>query len=770
MRKYNRHILLLLALFSLMLIVCKREPQYDILLVTLDTTRADRIGCYGYSGALTPCIDSLAADGATLFENAWTVAPVTLPAHTSIMTGLYPPTHGVRDNGIFRLEDRALTLAEILNKKGYDTAAFVAAYVLNSRYGLAQGFDHYDQDIEKKEERGAGFIVERSADKVADRFIEYMKDKKTDEGPLFNWVHFFDPHSPYNPPDPFHSALKGRPYDGEIAFMDSQLGRVIEELKQSGRYDRTLIIVAGDHGEALEEHGEPTHGIFIYNPTVKVPYIIRLPGGNKAAGSLQNNVSLVDILPTILDFLELSAPDIQGSSLLPLLRNESETEYFAERELYLETHLPVNTFGWHEVEGLVYKGRKVIYAPLSEMYDLKSDPGETENLAESDSAGFHGMMNRFLRRRLSLEHALDYELAGRMSLDSESEERLRALGYVSRGAGGSGERERPDPKLMIATLGRFIDGVVAEAEKDYPKAESLLTSVIEEDPNNTYARVFLGFVQLGDGKPSAAIESFEGAFAVDGSVNAAYFLGQTYLSLDSTALAREWFERTIAIDPSHPRAHFLLGEVLSRMGEEQKALEMMEKALDLSPGDKDILNDLGKLFLDRGQTREAISCLEAALRADSTFPFALYNLGSAYYRDGDLENARRCLGKVAAAFPGDENVQNNFGVILMESGDITQARNAYQMALKADSAFALTYSNLGNLEATEGRFREAETNYRKALAHDSTFAQAAANLGFLYIEALDRPEDGLPLLERALKLEPDAPWEPRAKRALKELR
>ena len=770
MGKCYRHILAILALCSLMLAVCSRGPHYDILLVTLDTTRADRIGCYGYDGALTPVIDSLAADHATRFDNAWTVAPVTLPAHTSIMTGMYPPTHGVRDNGIFRLEERALTLAEILKKNDYDTAAFVAAYVLDSRYGLAQGFEHYDQDVEKRDDRGAGFIAERSADRIADRFVEYMAGKKPKEGPIFNWVHFFDPHSPYSPPAPFDSVLAGRPYDGEIAFMDSQLGRVVAELKRSGRYDNTLIIVVGDHGEALDEHGEPTHGIFIYNPTVKVPFIIRLPGGNKAAGLLKNDVSLVDIMPTVLDYLGLSAPDIQGSSLLPLLREESETEYFAERELYLETYLPVNTFGWHEIEGLVYKGRKVVYAPLSEMYDLLSDPGETINLAESDSAGFHRMMNRFLRRKLTLEHAIDYEMSGRMSLDSESAERLRALGYVSRGSADSGSRERPDPKLMVATLGRFIDGVVAEAEKDYIKAEILLRGVVAEDSNNTYARVFLGFVQLGAGKPAEAIESFKDAFAIDGSVNAAYFLGQTYLSLDSTRLAKEWFERTIAVDPTHPRAHFLLGETLSRLGEEKKALGMMQDALKLSPGDKDILNDLGKLLLDRGQTKEAISCLEASLRADSTFPFALYNLGSAYYRDGDLENARKCLARVAAAFPGDENVQNNYGVILMELGDIAQARAAYLMALEADSAFALTYSNLGNLEAAEGSYDEAETCYRKALIYDSTFARAAANLGFLYIEVLDRPADGVLLLEQALRLEPDAAWEPRARKALIELK
>jgi arylsulfatase A-like enzyme len=308
-------------LTAVLFAVCARPPQFNVLLVTLDTTRADRLGCYGYTDAHTPALDSLAAQG-VLFERAFTPAPVTLPAHASLLTGLVPPVHGVRDNGIYRLRDEAVTLAELLGDAGMVTAATVAAYVLASRFGLAQGFSHYDERLKGQLGKPAAFYVERPAEEVTDAALGWL-EKRNDKKNFFLWVHYFDPHSPYVPPARFDSLCPGRPYDGEIAYMDSQLGRLLGALRSDGQYENTLVVVVGDHGEALGEHGEPTHGIFLYNSTVRVPLIVKFPAGEHAGGRVDANVSLVDIFPTVLERAGLSVPSgIQGRSLLPLLGGE----------------------------------------------------------------------------------------------------------------------------------------------------------------------------------------------------------------------------------------------------------------------------------------------------------------------------------------------------------------------------------------------------------------------------------------------------------------
>jgi len=746
---------------------CSRLPSSNVLIVTLDTTRADRIGCYGYEMARTPVLDRLASEG-VLFKRCYSPAPVTLAAHASLFTGLYPLTHGVHDNGIYRLEEQSLTLAEILNRAGFKTAAFIGAYVLASRFGLAQGFDHYDERFSPEESRSAVFIVERRADKVTDAAIEWLK-KRRNRRPFAIWLHYFDPHAPYAPPSPYDSIFSLSPYDGEIAFTDRELGRFLSFLKSSGEYDNTLILVVGDHGEALGEHGEPTHGIFLYNCTIRVPFILRLPGGTGAGMKIEHNVSLVDLVPTVLDYFDLDVPEgVQGKSLLGFVTGGIEGEAFLKRELYLETRLPENTFGWHSLEGMVFGGEKYIEAPEPELYDLRLDPGEEKNLAALDTLRLRRTANRYrlFKRTLAERRA---QLSGRVALDAESAQRLRALGYISTVVSAQKLASRPDPKTMTRTLGKFMAGVMAEAEGRYNEALVHFDTVLEEDPDNIYALLYKGFIYMQQNKPAAAVTEFKRAVEHKPDCPANFLLGLAWLSLDSLDAARVWLERTIEFNPSHARANALLAEVLLRQGKPEQAFLRMEAARRLAPQDKQILNDLGKMLLDRGQTTRALRCFEDALSVDSLYPLALYNMGIACYRLGRLEDAERNLRLVAASFRGDEKVQNNLGVVLAARGKLQEARAAYEQALAADSTYAPAFNNLGNIFSATGKIHLAEKNYLRALSLDSTYAQASFNLGLLYYRRLEEPQLARRYLKQALDLGREAPWRDEARKILKKL-
>ena len=324
------------------------DEQFNVIVVTLDTTRADRLGAYGFDGVQTPVIDSLAREG-ILFQRAYAVTPLTLPSHTSLFSGTYPPHHGVRDNGGFIVPDEITPLAEIYKSSGYETAGFVAAYVLDARWGLDQGFDTYVDDFDVKGQR---FIamggVQRPANEVIDTALEWMGQQRST--PFFLWVHLYDPHAPYEAPEPYKSRYPGSPYLAEIAFTDNQIGRLIEALEMSGKRDETFIIVAADHGESLGDHGEIQHGFFIYEGATHVPLIISTPFEEIAGVEATEVVSLIDVMPTILDMSGLEIPEaVQGQSLTSLFLEGAALE---TRFLYSETFYARYHYGWSELTAI----------------------------------------------------------------------------------------------------------------------------------------------------------------------------------------------------------------------------------------------------------------------------------------------------------------------------------------------------------------------------------------------------------------------------------
>src|SRR5262245_18623510 len=349
----------------------------NLLLVSLDTVRADRLGCYHYAAAQTPNIDALAAGGLR-FEQATTVVPLTLPAHSSLMTGTFPGWHGVRDNGGFYLEDDQLTLAEILRERGFRTGGFVGAFVLDRRWGIAQGFDRYfdDFDLDRFPSAAGMDMIQRPGSEVVDRALEWLQTDR--QQPFFAWVHLYDAHTPYEAPEPFRSRFpptRDGAYDAEIASADAQIGRLVDALRADGRLADTLVIVVADHGEMLGEHGELTHGFFIYEAATRIPLIVSGPG--VPARVVADQVLIVDVMPTALALVGIKVPDqVQGTNLMPLARGEHLGLVAHSESWYPRYH-----YGWSELRSIQDERFKMIRAPRPELYDLATDPREEQDRA-----------------------------------------------------------------------------------------------------------------------------------------------------------------------------------------------------------------------------------------------------------------------------------------------------------------------------------------------------------------------------------------------------
>ena len=437
------------------------HPQTNVILITIDTLRADHLGCYGDKDIHTPNIDALAAVG-TRFDNAFTAVPVTLPSHTTIMTGTYPMYTGMHDFSGNKLSPQVPTLASVLQSNGYATGAIIGAAVLDSRFGLNSGFDFYYDHFNVRPLREADLDeTERPVNEVMDQALDWLR--KNQQHPFFLWIHLYDPHYPYHPPAPYSEEYKDRLYDGEIAFADSQVGRLIEVLKQNKLYDQALIALTGDHGEGLGEHGEKTHGFFIYNSTMHVPLIFKMPAPQATTGKalrggqrISSPAVLVDIMPTILDEVSITVPsDVQGHSLLPLIENKRlgvGTEEQTASDIYGESFLPRLHFNWSELRGIEIGSLHFIAAPKPEIYDLSSDPGELHNLYSQKSA----VAAEYQRKLTEVEghYTSDHSITEKTGLDPELVERLKSLGYAAVSGGGNlaiSGRELPDPKDRIQT-------------------------------------------------------------------------------------------------------------------------------------------------------------------------------------------------------------------------------------------------------------------------------------------------------------------------------
>lgn len=588
----------------------------NVLLITIDTVRADRLGCYGYAGAGTPNLDRLAAEGVR-FANAYAQVPLTLPSHCSIMTGTYPPDHGVRNNGTYSLGPNLPTLAGLFKARGYRTAAFVASFTLDSRFGLARGFDLYDDDVQGGETLKS-FRSERDAGAVLDALSPWLEGSRGER--FFGWAHFYDPHLPYAPPPPFDAEYPNRKYDGEIAYVDHVIGRLFDLLKAKGLLDRTLIVVAGDHGEALGEKKEIDHGLFLYDGTLKVPLIIRCGEGLPAGLVVPSRVRLIDVMPTILDLLGMRIPSpVRGTSLLPYIRGEKK----ADLSSYIETYYPREIYGWSELKGFIDGPWKYVLAPTPELYDLAEDPREEKNLAAAERAVL-GKLAVKLDKAVKSSGAAPPRRAVRRTMTAAETERLRSLGYLGGGpAGDAAQKGLPDPKDKIGDYLLIFRGNLLENEGKLVQAAACYRQVLEANPGVPSNHVNLALLEMKMGRADEAVRLLEAARTrfPDSELVLSRLMG-LYLNAarwqDALSAGRDLLRR----DPSHFDALFLSGSAYARLGKWEDAQASYRKAMAIEPENPalrhryaDSLHALALLLGKNGNLKDAIVWMNRYLEA-----------------------------------------------------------------------------------------------------------------------------------------------------------
>jgi arylsulfatase A-like enzyme/Flp pilus assembly protein TadD len=638
-------LIIMLVFFYILFLPQKRitvieHENLNVLLITLDTTRADRIGAYGYARAKTSSLDSLASKGVK-FSNAYCPVPQTLPSHCSILTGTDPVYHHVHSNGFNILGADYLTLPELLKSHGFKTAAFISSFTVDSRFGVDQGFDFYDDRV-SEEEIFKSFHSQRRADKVFESFSGWFNRNFEDR--FFCWVHFFDPHLPYAPPSPYKEAFAGNPYDGEIAYMDLYIGKIVKKLEEKNLLRKTLIILAGDHGEAFGEKGEREHGLFLYNSTMKVPLIFYSPGFLPGGLEVQANVRLIDIMPSILDILKIDIPSVvQGVSLLPYIKGNKDEDL----PTYMETAYPKDFFGWSDLCGLVDGQWKYIRAPKPELYNLIDDPGEEKNLFGSNHKVAHSMEEKLTQ--LIETHLLNIDVKKRQ-LSSEELNRLRSLGYVGGGI-AKARRGSPlaDPKDKLDEYNLIYKAKMHEYEKEYQEAVLLYRKIIDKSPKApwNYVNLSICYVKLNDldGCISAlkqgleripdslillsrlalfymqstryieAIETARQALKVDPRcLDALLASGWSLIMKGKWAEALHYFKRSLEIEPENKSARVKYAYCLGALGRGAEALEIYARLIEEYPDDYRLYTDVGIIHNSMGNLELALESYEKAVQ------------------------------------------------------------------------------------------------------------------------------------------------------------
>ena len=696
----------------------------NLLVITLDTTRADRIGAYGFRDIETPAIDRLAAEG-VLFEQTMASAPLTLPAHSSIFTGLFPPEHGVRDNGGFFLAPTQITLGTTLKKAGFATGAVVAAYVLDGKWGLNQGFDSYVDEFDLPTNRGFGLgEIRRPGNEVVDRalpWLEKVKDRR-----FFAWLHFYDPHTPYQPPEPFKSRYADHPYSGAIAFTDAQVARVLEFLDRNGLLDRTIVAVIGDHGEGLNQHNEGTHGFFIYESTTRVPFIIRAPFASMRGRRVADPVRGVDLMPTVLDLLGLPAPNgLAGVSLAPLMTGAKTT---LDLEGYAEALYPLHHFGWSELRAWRAGQYKVIDAPRPELYDISKDPHETTNLYAERRTVADGMIARLRAREKDESSRAAAQPAP--EVDPEARARLAALGYVgsfvATSAGPSTDRADPKDKITLFNL-MTESREVGKSEKSFDRVVAMLNQVVTEDPK---------------------------------VIDAWFSLGNTYFKFGKYEDAIKHFKRALELKPDYDLPVINMANAYRRLGRDDAALAGYEHYLSIDPRNAGVHYQMGEIYLDRNDIARAEQSFHKALEIDERTASARNALGVIAVKKGDLAAGERETRAAIAIKATVRLAHFNLGVIAEERGDLAGAETEYRRELETYEDSYRAAFNLSRIYGTQNKLNEQIALLKQATTANPSFAEGRLYLAKAYLDAGTNLAEALSLARKGIELDPLSPVAP----------
>jgi choline-sulfatase len=618
----------------------------NIILITLDTTRADRMGFLGSKRGLTPNLDSLAQQAAA-FSRAYSQVPLTTPSHATILTGTYPQFNHVSDLGSPLGKDLPY-LPDILRQHGYRTAAFVGSEVLDPKSAAAPGFDRgfetYDAPFHI---RGQGedryHSVERRGMAVVDSASAWLEQHP--QGPFFLWLHFYDPHDPYDPPPPFKAQYAASPYDGEIAYVDFAVGKLLTTLRSRGLYDQSLIVVVADHGEAFGEHGEWSHGLFLYDETIHVPLLIKLPSAGSGRRLIESRVGLVDIAPTLLQEVGIAAPSaMQGQSLLELVKAKSNAAA-QDRPEYAETDYPYRAFGWSSLRA--WRAGKYLYidAPQRELYDQPQDPEAAHNLANSAPSVTDTMTSQLDEFRHKTSRAGRAEVA----LTPRQAEQLQALGYVSSGSSKpeSEEKQRgADPKDKVQIANSLHQGLLEADEGNYREAIPLFEQILKADPKVALANLQLGRAWNGLGEYDKAMPWLQKAVELTpDSVEAHYELGAALGEMGDWVGSAKQLEAAVAQDPGSDEMHFYLGSAYEEIDRIGDAVKQYQAALDINPDNFRANLLLGRLLAMQDRPKEAEPLLQKAVKLDPQSADAHKFLGNVYTVLGDEEKARRELAE-----------------------------------------------------------------------------------------------------------------------------
>ncbi len=673
--------LFLIGFFFIFFTNCQTKLDYliknPVIIISVDTLRADHLRCYGYKKIQTPNIDSLAKDG-VLFENVISPVPLTLPSHVSILSGLYPFEHGVRDNVGFEVPKSLKTLPIIFKEKGFQTAGIVSAFVLRKETGISRGFDFFDDKMEGKIGKFSMGEVQRNGENSLKIAKERLSSLSNNE--FFLFFHIYEPHTPYEPPEPYKSKYRDNLYDGEVAYSDFIIGELIEFLKKQGLYKKSLVVFTSDHGEGLKEHGEIEHGIFLYNSTIHVPLIIKFPENRFKGMRIKSLVSLIDIYPTILELYGIENSRSSGISLLELVKKNPEKK---ERAIYSETFYPRYHFGWSELRSLRYKNFKFIKAPKPELYDIEKDPKEEKNLINEANE-----ITSFLRTRLS--HILKNEIPSKIGeIDPETAEKLHSLGYVGvLNLEIKNDSELPDPKdrhYLLSYIGKAV--FFSNIGKD-DEAVNVFKEVLNKDSN---------------------------------MIDAWALLARSYTKLEKWKEATEAYKKAIELSPNNPTLIFQMAKIFDTLGDYEKAIENLDLALEIKP-------DMGrahalkaKIYFYKNDFKNSISNIEKALSINRELPLPYYIRGLIYLKEGreDLAEKEFQMTERYEEEGSFHSLHFNLGIFAYKRGDIKKAIEEYEKEIKyypdnfmARTNLALLYRKTGLLDKALENF-EILTKYWK---------------------------------------------------------
>ncbi len=689
----------------------------NVLLITVDTVRADRLGAYGFDAVETPAIDALAASGVR-FAAAYSTTPLTLPSHTSIMTGTYPVHHGVRDNVAYEVPEEIDTLAEVLAGQGYRTGAFVSAFVLDSRWGLDQGFgtyyDEFDTGGQTRFLVGGGQQgLERTADEVVDRAIEWLR--RDGDDPFFLWVHLFDPHAPYSPPEPFRSQYADDLYLGEIAFTDSEIGRLVGQLDQLGLRDSTVVALAGDHGESLGEHGEAQHGLFIYEETIRVPLLFSVPASPWAGVVRSEPVSLVDVAPTLLALV--GAPPLESTQGQDLTRRFDPAATVEPRPIHAESWYGRLHYGWSELHGLITDRYKLIDSSDPELFDLQQDAAEEANLADQLNSVYLRLHNEL--GELESEWSSANHLAGTGAVDSETRQRLQALGYVGsvRQLDEDPSQPLPSPRARIDVYNKTLAARSAMSQGYPGDAESLLRQVVAEDPGVLEAQRMLGEVYTLQGRYGDAADVFRAA---------------------------------VPLSPSDPEAHLLLADALIAAGDLEAAERALEASSEFVEPSAAIQLTLGSARARKGDLRGAAVAFEASLELRPESEHAHSGLAQVQLGMNDMPRAREHAQAALAIDPAMPRAHFVLAEVARREGDVGVALDEYEAELVTDPANAVARFNLAMAYREAGRPDDELAALDEVVRRAPGFSQAGLMLGRALVERDTRLVEAQGLVQRAL--------------------